>query len=47
MNETELLDGLHDAQILAIKQDGRRVIIEIKALIIVSATCSAICQIAS
>lgn len=37
MNETELLDspstglrtGLHDAQILAIKQDGRRVIIEI------------------
>jgi len=29
MNETELLDSLHDAQILAIKQDGRRVIIEI------------------
>jgi len=29
MNETELLDSLHDAQILAIKQDGRRVIIQI------------------
>lgn len=29
MNETELLDSLHDARILAIKQDGRRVIIEI------------------